>query len=228
MVYTYKIRLFCDYQKWTSSHLASRRLFMITARMLILIFGTIKILDAVLLTKILHQVASYVHINRTGMNGDSHVYSLLYQFEDFIHPKSWFPDDMFNKVVPLIILDAFPFEHTWFKIVSESFSQLKHWVVRNDHPQGKTHGSLILNVFSHRIFLDLLGAHVSDAEQLLHNTNSILPRLQELHIRYKSLRTITNNFTIDGTCLNFSKLRKLNLNKEIVLPENFPQYFPLI
>lgn len=178
--------------------------------------------------KIFHQVASYVHMNRSGMSGAFHVYSLPYQFEDFIHLNSSFPGGMFIKVVRLIMSDAFPFEHTLFKIVSESFPQLKHLVVWNDHPQEKTHRSSILNVFSHLIFLDLAGAHVSYAKELLYNTNSILPGLQELHIKYESLRTITNNFTIDVTCLNCSKLRKLNLNEVIVLPENFSQYFPLI
>ncbi|CAF1236036.1 unnamed protein product [Adineta ricciae] len=178
--------------------------------------------------KIFRQVASYVHINRLGTGGDSHVYSLPYEFEDFIHLNNSFPGGMFNKVVRLKMLDAFPFEHTLFKTVSDSFPQLKHLIIWNDKPQERKHCSSVLNVFPHLILLDLLGAHMSYAEELLYNTNSILPRLHDLHIQYESLRMITNNFTIDVACLNCNKLRKLNLNEVTVLPENFHQYFPLI
>jgi hypothetical protein len=55
-----------------------------------------------------------------------------------------------------------------------------------------------------------------------------LPRLVNLSVNYKSLTTITNNFTNDVALFNFGKLKSVYVCRRFVPPENFHQYFPLL
>jgi hypothetical protein len=48
----------------------------------------------------------------------SHVYSLPYQFEYFLHLNNSFQGGMFDKVQYLLMTDGRPFEHNLFKLIS--------------------------------------------------------------------------------------------------------------
>ncbi|CAF4096539.1 unnamed protein product [Rotaria sp. Silwood2] len=67
------------------------------------------------------QVGSYVDSTVTEGEGRCHVYSLPYQFETFLHLNNSFQGGMFNKVRHVTMTDDRPFEHKFFKIISQDF-----------------------------------------------------------------------------------------------------------
>ncbi|CAF3926987.1 unnamed protein product [Rotaria sordida] len=185
------------------------------------------------------QVGSYVHFEpRTSIDRfsfkrpkavvKSHIYSLPYQFEIFLHLNNSFQGGMFVKVRCLTMTDTYPFEHQLFKIISHDFPFLKELNICNGEPQKeKQHRSTLIN-FPHLNLLNLVEAHVDYAEQFLVDTNTHLPCLLDLCIQYESLAMITNNFTNDATRLYCAKLKGLHIDKPFVRSKHFDEYFPLL
>jgi hypothetical protein len=171
------------------------------------------------------QVGSSIQIQRTDNVGKLHVYSLPYQFQYFLHLNNTFQGDMFDTVQYLTMEDALPFEHYFFKLISQCFPRLKELSVANYQAQKKTKDSSQLIVFPHLILLNLVNAHVDYAEQLLCDKTTHLPALLDLCIEYKSLAIITNDFTNDAICRNCAKIKKLHTDP-FLTPENFQHYFP--
>ncbi len=175
------------------------------------------------------QVGSYVYTASAETEGRSHVYSLPYQFECFIHLNNSFQRGMFDKVLYLVMTDdTRSFEHEFFNIISQDFPLLKRLGIDNDQAQKNKQHSSILNIFPHLILLNLFRAHTDYAEEFLYDKNTYMPRLLNLSIEYKSLVTVTNNFNNDAARLNCAKLTRLDLDEPFVRPENFNQYFPLL
>jgi len=150
-----------------------------------------------------------------------------YQFQYFLHLNNSFQADIFDRVEYLTMDDVLPFEHYFFKLISQCFPCLKGLCIANDEAQKNKKNSSQLIVFPHLIRLNLVKAHVDYAEQLLYDKNTHLPALLDLCIEYKSLAIITNNFTNDTICHNCAQIKRLHTNS--FLPtENFHQYFPLL
>jgi len=83
------------------------------------------------------QVGAYVHYRTEDNIGMSHVYSLPYQFEYFLHLNNSFQGGMFDKVQYLLMTDGLPFEHNLFKLISQDFPLLKELHIVNHQPQKK-------------------------------------------------------------------------------------------
>jgi hypothetical protein len=174
------------------------------------------------------QVGSYVHIIPTCHAGSCHVYSLPYQFEDFIFLNNSFQRGTFDKVRYLKMIDSCPFEHKFFELIAQDFPFLNKLHIVNHRPQEmKQHWSTLI-VFPHLILLNLVNAHVDYAEQFLFHKNTDMPCLLDLCIKYESLAIVTNNFTNDAARLTCAKLKRLRVHDLFVQPENFHQYFPLL
>jgi predicted transcriptional regulator len=125
------------------------------------------------------------------------------------------------------MIDARPFEHNLFKVVSQCFPLLERLRVVNYKPQKHKEHSSILIIFPHLIILNLATANVDYAKQLLYDKNTHLPALLDLCIKYKTLSMITNNFTNDAICRNCAKVKKLHTD-QVSRPKNFHKYFPLL
>ncbi|CAM4983274.1 unnamed protein product [Rotaria socialis] len=177
--------------------------------------------------KIYGKVGSYVHVRSEDNVVVSHVYSLPYQFQYFLHLANYFQGDMFHTVRHLTMHDGRPFEYNLFKIISQRFPLLKELCVINCKPQKNKQHSPILIIFPHLILLDLVKIHVDYAEQLLFDKNTHLPSLLDLCIKYKSLATITNDFTNNPIRGNCAKIKKLHADR-FIRPKNFHEYFPLL
>ncbi|CAF1121085.1 unnamed protein product [Adineta steineri] len=182
------------------------------------------------------EVGSYVHLDPSTITGFkqskgvvmSHVYSLPYQFESFLHLNSSFQDGMFVNVRCLTMTDSYPFEREFFKIISDSFPLVKNLTISNLKPQkNKQHSSTLIS-FPHLNLLNLVHAHDDYAQQFLVDTNTHLPCLLDLCITYESLEIVTNNFTNDATRLYCSKLKGLHMDKPFVRPKHFDEYFRLL
>ncbi|CAF1364261.1 unnamed protein product [Rotaria sordida] len=68
--------------------------------------------------------------------------------------------------------------------------------------------------------------HIDYVEQFLFETNTRLPQLKNLDIKYELLAIVTDNFTNNAARLNCSQLQNLIINEPFVRPENFHSYFP--
>jgi hypothetical protein len=174
-------------------------------------------------------VGSYVHLvaMKRGISR-CHIYSLPYQFKQFFYLNNAFKGGMFDKVRFLIMTDVRPFEHNFFKIISEDFSYLEELHIKNKKPQKDKQQSSTLIIFPHLVLLEVVVAHADYAEQFLFNKNSHLPRLLNLNISYTSLAIATDNFTNDAARVNCAKVKSLHVSEPFVRPENFHQYFPLL
>ncbi|CAF4714716.1 unnamed protein product [Rotaria socialis] len=155
-------------------------------------------------------VSSLVETFTTRESEDEcHIYSLPYQFENFCSLSNSFQGGMFDSVLSLMMADLYPFEHNFFKVISQSFFLLKQLIIFNDASQKDKQLSKTLITFSHLIILNLDSAHTDYAEQFLVAEHYHLPCLLDLIIGYESLALVTNNFTNDATRLTCSKLTSL-------------------
>jgi hypothetical protein len=174
------------------------------------------------------EVASYICTDNISGDGECHIYSIPYEFEYFDHLNNSFQGGMFKKVRQLKMNDTIPFEYKLFKLISEDFSCLEYLKISNNCAQKDKQYSSSLLTFPYLILLDLQYAHVDYGELFLLKENTHLPRLLNLSIEYKSIKTITKNFTIDAAYFNFRKVLSLELYQTFVRPENFHEYFPLL
>ncbi|UJR13284.1 hypothetical protein I4U23_000303 [Adineta vaga] len=71
------------------------------------------------------QVTSYVHTNLRKTKSHCLIYSLPYDFEEFIHLDNSFQGGMFDKVRQLKMVDVIPFEHKLLRLISKDFPCLK-------------------------------------------------------------------------------------------------------
>ncbi|CAF4344834.1 unnamed protein product [Rotaria socialis] len=163
-------------------------------------------------------VGTHVETFSGENKGRGHMYSLPHEFNG----------GMFDNVHCLMMTDIRPFEHYFFKVISQSFPLLKRLYIFNNEPQKEKQQPITFIKFSHLILLYLTSAHVDYAKQFLFNKHCHLPCLLDLYIRYESLAVVTNNFTNDGTRRTCDKLTSLHVKEPFVPPENFHQYFPLL
>ncbi|CAF0993004.1 unnamed protein product [Rotaria sordida] len=174
------------------------------------------------------QVGSYVYYKRLCSIIEYHIYTLPYQFENFLHLNNSFQGGMFHNVRCLTMKnDTHHFEHQLLKVISQDFPFLKELIIKNVLPQQKQHSSSLIT-FRHLILLNLAEAHVDYAEEFLVDKNIHLPCLLNLRIKFESLEMVTKNFTNDATRLTCAKLKKLHIDDEFVQSKNFQKYFPLL
>ncbi|CAF1526051.1 unnamed protein product [Rotaria sordida] len=173
------------------------------------------------------QVGSCVHYRSEDNIGMSHVYSLPYQFQYFIHLNNSFQADFFYTVRRLTMTDGRPFQHNLFIVISQCFPLLKELYVINYQPQINKEHSSILIIYPHLILLNLVETHADYAKELLFDKSTHLPSLSDLYIEFKSLAMITNNFTNNRIRRNCAKIKKLHIDK-CLRPKNFHEYFPLL
>jgi hypothetical protein len=91
-------------------------------------------------------VETFSRENKSGV----HRYSLPYQFKSFLHLSNSFQGGMFDNVQSLVMTDFRPFEHHFFKVISQSFPLLIRLVIFNDEPQKNKQQSIdnIYHIFS--------------------------------------------------------------------------------
>ncbi|CAF3380291.1 unnamed protein product [Rotaria sp. Silwood2] len=161
--------------------------------------------------------------------GNCYIYSLPYQFHDFLYMGSCFQGGKFDKVRLLLMYDKRPFEQKLFKIISQDFLFLQQLLIYNFEPQNnEQHYSSTLITFNHLFQLNLINVHDDYAIQFLSDKNTHLRRLTHLDIEYKTLENVTNYFTNDATRLNCAKIKFLRIYRQFVRPENFDSYFPSV
>lgn len=156
-----------------------------------------------------------------------YVYSVPYQFNEFLFMGSCFQGGKFDKVRLLSMHDTRPFEHKLFQIISQDFPFLQQLTIRNDLPQNNgQHHSCTLITFNHLLILDIYSVYDDYVIQFLSEKITRLPCLTNLIIEYETLTRITNYFTNDTTRLNCAKIKSLVTFEPLVPSEYFYSYFP--
>ncbi|CAF3025499.1 unnamed protein product [Rotaria sp. Silwood2] len=135
---------------------------------------------------------------------------------------SCFQGGKFDKVRLLIMRERRPFEHKLFQIIFRDFLFLQQLTIFNRQPQeNKQHHSSTLIRFSHLFKLNIINAHSDYVTQFFSDKNTCLLSLTHLIIEYKTLTTVTNDFTNDRTRLNCSKIKLLLTCEPLVRSPNF-------
>jgi hypothetical protein len=169
-----------------------------------------------------------------------HIYSLPFTMEHIHSITSQFPGGMFMNVRVLYVSDIVrSFENTFFVKISRSFPLLSRLTVSNtierlEKPSWlwkkcKDQSSVI--EFSHLVELILRDVHIDYVEQFLSSSNTHLPCLNTLGVKYEHLVTVTKNFTRNTTRITCAKLKSLifdHVTHLLVHSREFYLYFPCL
>ncbi|CAF1446736.1 unnamed protein product [Adineta steineri] len=159
--------------------------------------------------------------------GNCHVYSLPYQFNDFLFMNSSFQGGRFDKVRSLSMDDIRPFEYELFQIISQDFPFLRKLSILNNIPEkNKQYHSSTLITFNHLFELDIYCVHNDYVIQFLSDKHTRLPCLTNLIVQYEKLLTVSNNFTNDAARLNSSKIKSLVTYRLFAGSQDYYSYFP--
>ena len=178
------------------------------------------------------QVRSYVHQNSSKYIYGCHVYSIPYQFKEFLRLGYSFANDVFIAVRTLFIHDYICWDDHFFKRINQSFPLIETLIMGNSSPQtnqfqlSNNRKQFPIMIFNRLSNLHLNHLHIDYIELFLFSRYSHLPRLSQLEIDYEQLNTLTNSFTNDPTQFNFSHIRRLITNEAFVRSQNFSKYFP--
>lgn len=185
-----------------------------------------------------HHVDCYID-HYSDEIGRCHVYSLPFTMDCIHYITSRFPGGMFLNVRVLRVRDINrSFEHAFFVKIARSFPLLHELTVSNTaeqigrlirHWKKSTEATSVVE-YPHLVQLDLSYAHPDYVEQFLCSSNTRLPCLNKLRVKYDYLSSVTNYFTRNSTRLNCAKVKCLIFEQMICSVESreFHLYFPLL
>ncbi|CAF3642706.1 unnamed protein product [Rotaria socialis] len=161
------------------------------------------------------------------------VFSLPFRLDHFEWITNNFSTMIFNSVTCLMLFDRVSFKHEFFVRVARAFPLLKYLSVHNGKAPfwrfPKPHP--VDNYSPIAEYLHLISLHfgfVSNCyvDQFLNETKTNLPRLIELKINYRQLKSATENFTRNETRRNYAMVKRLIVANSIVFSEDVYRYFP--
>ena len=154
-----------------------------------------------------------------------HIYSRPYRFVEFWDLSNSFQGGTFERVRIVCLVDVRPFEHDFFRLISQSFPFLGDLHIRNDVPQASQQPSKTPIIFPRLSRLGIQSCHLDYAAQFLINERCQLPRFAVLTINWPSLTSVTNDFTNAATRLTCSRVKSVGVPEEPDVPEHFCEYF---
>lgn len=144
--------------------------------------------------------------------GRCHVYSLPFHMERMSYITHSFPGGMFENVRIVRMKDThYAFEHKLFAQISHSFTLLSRLMIDNINEQKEKYEVRfsIIN-FPYLLELNYIGSHIDYVEEFLSDLNIRLPSLNTIHVSYKHLLIVTENFTRNTTRMNCAKLKYIS------------------
>jgi hypothetical protein len=182
-----------------------------------------------------HQVDFYLNQYPNGI-ARSHIYSLPYKMNNMHDINSAFPGGLFTNVRMISLLDIFcPFEHEIYDRIARSFPFLTDLTVGNwtprrykpPHEANKNNQMSSVIVFPYLTHLKIWYGNINNAEQLLVDTNTLLPRLTYFKIPYSYIQEVTENFTREAMSRNCTNIKRLNFDSNLLVHcKDFYEYFP--
>jgi hypothetical protein len=166
----------------------------------------------------------------TDGHGLGDIFSLPYKFESFhVFFYTIFPDIPFTNVRSLMLEDTEKnsYEHEFFIRISRLFPMLEQLSIAFSIPQTHKHRVVSPIEFSRlTILLFMNNTHIDYIEQFLMETNTRLPNLVELQIKYQHFATATNEFTDNRGRVNCAHITKLHVDVVFAGTNSFYVYFP--
>jgi hypothetical protein len=179
-------------------------------------------------------IISCVDYFSASEKGHCHIYSYPYRLTYYNKITNNFPGGLFKCVGEVSLFDERPFEHEFFLQIQKSFPLLKKLTLINEKPQNNkgcrksnndNQASSIIK-YPHLIQLDLTEAHEDYVDQFLVDTKMCLSNGIRLFVDYKSLQSVTHNFTRDVTRTNCAKVDHMLLINEPEFLLHLKDYFP--
>jgi hypothetical protein len=182
-----------------------------------------------------NKIISCVNYLPESRIGRCQIYSYPYLMPFYGNLTNNFPGGLFRYVCSVSLHDDLPFEHEYFIQISQSFPFVKRLTVANRKSQNckrsfqsnNDNENLFLIQYLFLNELYLYDVHNDYIEQFLLNTKTCLPINVCLHVNYKSLQQVTNNFTRGATRMNCTKINSLYLRAQRKYVDlSFQEYFP--
>ena len=164
-----------------------------------------------------------------------HAFSLPFKFHRLEHVTNNFLNIVFNYVTYLGLSDGNAFKHEFFIRVTQCFPSLRYLSVINLKPPfwkfsvvpPPVHDKWCSIIeYPHLISLDISCVNIHYVEYFLNDTKTHLPRLTELIVKYKQLKTVTKNFKRNVTRSACAKVKRLILEGSTVGLSDIHHYFP--
>ncbi|CAF1590720.1 unnamed protein product, partial [Rotaria magnacalcarata] len=163
------------------------------------------------------------------------IFSLPFAFDYLEDVGNIFPNIVFSYVTCSLVHDYDAFRHEFLVRIAQSFPLLKYLRIFNiesqlpvdpltlssDHSQSYT-----MVEYLHLTSLDVEYSHKDYLEQFLNETKAYVPYLNQLTVRYRHLKAVTNNFTRAETRRNCAKVNQLIINPPLDNSEEHSHYFP--
>ncbi|UJR29712.1 hypothetical protein I4U23_017261 [Adineta vaga] len=180
-----------------------------------------------------YQVVSYIHYFPKSNISQCHIYSYPYYMDSLYRLTNSFPDGLFEFVSKIYLFDEKPFEHVFFMRIAQAFPYLKTLLIDNNSPQKYKHDSesnesdenLKIIKYSHLNLLIINCSHEDYLEQFLDYNKTCLSNHIKLVVDYRSLQTVTHNFTRTLTRINCEKIRFIYDIDKYNVPKSFYNYF---
>ncbi|CAF1007740.1 unnamed protein product [Adineta ricciae] len=159
-----------------------------------------------------HMTSMVDYIDSMGMI--SRVFSIPFQFTRLRDITNNLPTTVYDSVTHLKLSDEKPFNYEFFYRLARIFPSVRSLCIWNllspfstyrEYCSKDEHWCSMIE-YSQLISLDISFTHIHYVEQFLNETKVCLPRLTELKVKHRHLRTVTDNFTRDVTRRNYSDL----------------------
>jgi hypothetical protein len=158
------------------------------------------------------------------------IFSVPFTFDYLDDVGNIFPDIVCSYVTYLVIKDIDVFRHEFFIRIARSFPLLKYLRIFNIQSQlladRLTLSSYSMIEYSHLTTLDVADCHKDYLEQFVNETKAYVPRLTELTVCHRHLRTVTENFTRETTRRNCAKVKQLIIIYAEDNAKDHSHYFP--
>jgi hypothetical protein len=179
-----------------------------------------------------NQVICCVDYFSEAADGQCHIYSYPYTWEEYNNITNNFPGGLFKCVREIELFDERPFEHEFFIQIEKSFPLLKKLTLVNQKQQKNKrfrkskHDNQDLSIikYPHLTELNLYDVHEDYIEQFLIDTKTCLLNNVYLITNYRLLKKVTHNFKRDTTRVNCSKI-DLCCDSVCRFPKHFKDYF---
>ena len=170
----------------------------------------------------------YFHENRIAQY---HFYSIPSFNEFFCGISNRFPGGKFPFVRRISLIDEQPFEDEFFSRISQSFPRIEKLSIVNskgqNHRQSNDDQSNHSPIkYDHLRRLILVNIHDHYLEKFLLKSKSHFLHQITLHVRYQSLKRVTNNFTTDQMRFNCDKINRLYFCDQYEHSDHLQEYFP--
>ena len=167
-----------------------------------------------------------------------HFYSYPYpsQLTTYERITNHFPGGLFRSVRRVQLDDERPFEHDFFRLISQSFPRMETLYIINKKAQKNKrintaqdpHEDSAIIEYPYLLEINLLHAHEDYHKQFLFDDRACLPSDISVSMDYRLAEKVTHNFTRNETRNNCAKIGFVSFRNKSNCPDHIKDYFPRV